>query len=60
MDNPNKMGQCREEEITEDHQPCSAAGTPDRREREDVMRHFRIVLEGKWLQVEAWACASGI
>lgn len=60
MDNPNKMGQCRAEEITEHHQSCSAAGKPDRREREDVMRQFWIALEGKCLQVESWPCASGI
>lgn len=54
------MGQCRTEEITEHHHPCSAAGKPDRREKEDVMRQFWAALEGKCLQVESQAIVSGI
>lgn len=56
MDNPNKMGQCRTEEITEHHHPCPEAGKPE----EDVMRQFWTALEGKCLQVESQAIASGI
>lgn len=55
-----KMGPCRTEEVTEHHHPCSAAGKPDRREKEDVMRQFWAALEGKCLQVESWAIVSGI
>lgn len=60
VDNLNKRGQCRAQEVREQPQPCSAAGKPDRRQREDAIRHFWIALEGKCLQVEPQACASGI